>query len=1301
MGERARHTEGFTLAELLPSVAIILVLAAIAVPSIIAVQSNLRMLELNNAAEQIANAAQAQMTAQKVSGTWWSSIQKGGTGSDAEDCTYPEATAASGDGSRTLYYMTASEARDAGIVSSLSIDEDVHNGEYVIEFDAKTASVARVFYADGKPGFFGGADAIAAQRVYTYYAEGAGSTNPNTRRAYDPMIGLFAGTPAGATSAIALKNPVISVDEKTGRLLVRDPNLDELTGTGDTQTSLIFTKTEVAEGEQPAVFRIAGLSNGTGFVTVSLVDASDDEGQGVYKTQVSLKAEDLLKQVNQVTPDGTGNVFSIDLNALVRAVEDAKELSGSAEIAAELERFAPGDAVEVKASTALISNTNGCIPATATAFIEWPAPVGKLTLMITNPYSQEVEDKEVAGAEKSYLQAGDYTAPTVEASTESQIFTAKANPLAVDFAMKSTAANTELAKHNKQAGWQSYVGGWVSSVQAAGDNTLSLRVTAGSYQAEEEQGHQRHQYQVWELWVQRSNGEYTRAGYMRNNVWEWAKGFADLEKCLTWYDAQGGEHASITGANVAELGIVSVSVSGGPDSFGTLEGLGLLDADRNASIYVRTAPNAAEVQAFFNDYVRSGGLKADMGDNRHRTGSRGYGYGLGLPIREKFEVEFGVSSSDVSWVVSQGENGGLGNEVDRFLKSSMRIYYSVAPGLAFDNIRANQGLLSLGSTEMTNTMLWLYRDVDGDEVLDAHPTAFVQSGMGDKKYFCRGTEAADFELHDELDWLFYRLIEYADDAGAPLAGYDMQYVPYAVQDDDRYAKVQPGTNKSDEDVFVGWTSDTTRDGQPIDVGVGTLVGSYDGALNYGYTRLQANYVKVGIGLVYFEQYADENRTIGYYGYLSEKSDSFTNTLKDDARIESWGYRLIVPDDGKTTVPSVTDIGASYYEKQLIKAENIYVGSSQYRAFSFDANDSMKKNTKTLTYSYNGVTAQYSFNLNFACAVAQGNGRVKNAQTDGVFAWSVRHASQFPGSLKWTGSNDSIQNSYASDIFKQERSIDFAQRPSGDYKFTFVFSGTYDGGSFAIENFYLGFIANNGEGYVINPGQGLFPKISGATIKNVKLMVRGAQSIPASKAKQVFGCLVGVSENSFIYDCLVVGQKSANGTSPSLTVTNVLGSSEAFGGLVGSATGTSIYGSSVSDLAFVFETKSANWDAVSVGGVFGTAMVSSIYGCKATDISMSLSTQTTTRSSVKFGGMIGDATNSSVQKYPEKGLKSEATNVQWLMPEAPAEQKVVAGTMIGNWVGSAADASCTASNVTYQIGKDSAVEVTDLLGKAKP
>ena len=70
MAKRGRHTEGLTLAELLISVAIVLILAAIAFPSIVSAQNNMRMLELNNAAQSIANAAQAQMTAKKVSGTW-------------------------------------------------------------------------------------------------------------------------------------------------------------------------------------------------------------------------------------------------------------------------------------------------------------------------------------------------------------------------------------------------------------------------------------------------------------------------------------------------------------------------------------------------------------------------------------------------------------------------------------------------------------------------------------------------------------------------------------------------------------------------------------------------------------------------------------------------------------------------------------------------------------------------------------------------------------------------------------------------------------------------------------------------------------------------------------------------------------------------------------------------------------------------------------------------------------------------------------------------------------------------------
>ena len=149
MTDRVKHTAGFTRAELMMSIAIILVLAAIAIPSFITAQNNMRMVELNNAAQSIANAAQTQMIAKKVSGTWMDLVRDG----DNYKSDFPVARLAQTDTNVRL--MTAATARSQGIVPSLSIDDTVRKADYIIEFDASTASVTRVFYSDVKSGFFG------------------------------------------------------------------------------------------------------------------------------------------------------------------------------------------------------------------------------------------------------------------------------------------------------------------------------------------------------------------------------------------------------------------------------------------------------------------------------------------------------------------------------------------------------------------------------------------------------------------------------------------------------------------------------------------------------------------------------------------------------------------------------------------------------------------------------------------------------------------------------------------------------------------------------------------------------------------------------------------------------------------------------------------------------------------------------------------------------------------------------------------------------------------------------------------
>ncbi len=133
---------------------------------------------------------------------------------------------------------------------------------------------------------------------------------------------------------------------------------------------------------------------------------------------------------------------------------------------------------------------------------------------------------------------------------------------------------------------------------------------------------------------------------------------------------------------------------------------------------------------------------------------------------------------------------------------------------------------------------------------------------------------------------------------------------------------------------------------------------------------------------------------------------------------------------------------------------------------------------------NGLTATYQVNFNFARAVTL-DGDVAKTWGEDASPWSVRHAMQFPGSLKWFNNVNGVQYAYMGDAFIQEHDLDMKNIVDG-YKFNNIFTGAYDGGSYRIFNFgratyaslgdTSGFsVLNSAKEYEgVGQGQGLFP-----------------------------------------------------------------------------------------------------------------------------------------------------------------------------------------------------------------------------------
>ena len=141
-----KKKKGYTLAEVLATVAILLILMAIAVPAIFSIRKNLRQKALDNKAELIYTAVQNNLVKLQSNGN--SSLYDGEKTANAMERTPSDATK-----DQKLYYALSSEkantTRAASVlVTTDTVDGELYNNYWVVEYNPESASVYAVFYSE-------------------------------------------------------------------------------------------------------------------------------------------------------------------------------------------------------------------------------------------------------------------------------------------------------------------------------------------------------------------------------------------------------------------------------------------------------------------------------------------------------------------------------------------------------------------------------------------------------------------------------------------------------------------------------------------------------------------------------------------------------------------------------------------------------------------------------------------------------------------------------------------------------------------------------------------------------------------------------------------------------------------------------------------------------------------------------------------------------------------------------------------------------------------------------------------------